>query len=79
MDHKEAFRKLETAAQDERNNGAQHALISAYDNAATTVYEEKAAPECDLWHIAMNSICYTSSFDDSADVRAWFEAQGYRW
>lgn len=70
------FRDLERAATSESNHAARMVLMSAEENAHTTVYEERAAPETDLCRIALSSICWCDGFEACAD---WFEAHGYRW
>ena len=51
-------------------------MASAEENAATTVYEEKTAPESELAAITIASLQTGLSYCDDAAAGAWFVARG---
>jgi hypothetical protein len=63
-----------------------YATMDAECNAADTLVEQGRAdavndPHCadEKAEIAFGSLCWTTHFQEDADVRAFFEAAGYRW
>jgi hypothetical protein len=63
-----------------------YATMDAEGNAADTLVEQGRAdavndPRCadEKAEVAFGSLCWTPHFQEDADVRAFFEAAGYRW
>jgi hypothetical protein len=68
------------------DKNALYATMDAEGNAADTLTEQGRAdaindPHCadEKAEIAFGSLCWTTIFQENADVRAFFEAAGYRW
>lgn len=77
---KKQFTSLYIAAE-AANDEVLRALDYAIDNANDTKREGGLSDDSDeaYYDIALRSICSTSPFTESADVRDWFAANGYTW
>lgn len=72
--------EIEKAADDAGiNAGFFQFTMSAYENAATTVYEEKSAPEGDLEALCLSSLGSLLAYSDNKAACDFFSALGVRW
>jgi hypothetical protein len=66
------------AARRDGNLKAEYAIMDAETNATDTIAAGDGAAD-DAERLTHDSIAYTAVFNEQADVRDWFQAQGYRW
>ena len=70
------LRELAQVASDDGFDGP----LEALDYAEINANETEGITDEDHWEqVAYDSICWTSPFQEDANVRAWYESQGYRW
>jgi hypothetical protein len=60
---------------DSLGKALQGACAGGLDNAGDTYRGDDEHPN--YWNLAYKSICQTSPFDESEDVRDWYKANGY--
>jgi hypothetical protein len=74
---KDRFTALTKATENSAQYAASCCLQDAIQNAVET---EGLDPQSDdFWHIAYDSIQYTSDFTERQDVRDWFVRHGFEW
>lgn len=70
------WQEIETAG-----NNSKHFqfTMAAYDNAATTVYEEKQAEESELGQLFLLSLGGLLAYSDDMEACEFFAALGVKW
>lgn len=78
MNAEQVFKALRQAVDDADFDPAREALDYAENNASDTVNVEKAALPEDYWQLAIDSLSFTSPFQESKAVRDFFAFHGFR-